>query len=88
MSNVVGFPLEQARENDLFAFFQERFDTHYEQHEIDVNEYEKTVQEMEKRMNSEGPKMFDVLVEEYGEVITTTVITSFQLGKFFIMAIK
>ncbi|BCC10480.1 TPA: DUF1524 domain-containing protein [Bacillus cereus] len=83
MSNVVGFPLEQARENDLFAFFQERFDTHYEQHEIDVNEYEKTVQEMEKRMNSEGPKMFDVLVEEYGEVITTTVITSFQLGKFF-----
>lgn len=83
MSNVIDFPLKEVKSDDLFDFFQERFDAHYEQHEIDVMEYEQTIKETQKRMNSECPKMFDELVREYGEVISSTVITSFGLGPFF-----
>ncbi|MEA3321188.1 MAG: DUF1524 domain-containing protein [Bacillota bacterium] len=83
MSNVINLPLKDVDSDDLFVFFQDKFDAHYEKHEVDVKEYENTMNELQKRMNIEGPKMFDQLVSEYGEVISSTVITSFGLGPFF-----
>jgi hypothetical protein len=83
MSNVIDFPLKEVKSDDLFNFFQEKFDAQYEQHEIDVVEYEQTIKETQNRIISEGPKMFDELVREYGQVISSTVITSFGLGPFF-----
>lgn len=76
-------PLKEVENDELFQFFQERFDERYEQHEIDVAEFEKTLDETKKQMKVQGPSAFDGLVKEYGEVITTTVITSFGLGAFF-----
>lgn len=83
MSNVIELPMKEAKTDDLFSFFQERFDAHYEQHEIDVAEYEEILSETKNQMKSKGPGMFDELVKEYGEVISSTVITSFGLGPFF-----
>jgi hypothetical protein len=55
MSNLVSIPLKEAEKDDLFSFFQERFDMQYNQNEVDINEYELTLKELKKKVNAEGP---------------------------------
>jgi hypothetical protein len=83
MSNVIELPMKEAKTDDLFSFFQERFDAHYEQQEIVSAEFEQTLKETNDQMMLKGPGVFDELVKEYGEVISSTVVTSFGLGPFF-----
>lgn len=83
MGDIIELPLKKANQDDLFQFFQGRFEAHYEQHEVDVLDYEQTMKDLQKNLNKKGPKMFDGLIQEYGEIISTTVITTFGLGPFF-----
>lgn len=75
--------LKAAQNEDLFSFFQERFENHYVQHEINEFEYEQTLKSFQKGLKLNGRGTFDNLAKEYSEVISTTIITSFGLGPFF-----
>ncbi|MCT4796349.1 hypothetical protein [Exiguobacterium alkaliphilum] len=70
-------------EEMLFQYFRERFDICYEQHELDIKEYEKTIFDLHAKSEQEKNSMFDDLIGEYGQVVSRTIIQTFGLAPFF-----
>lgn len=75
--------VSEVTSDDLFNLFQERFDEKYLENEVDVKVLQVTLDQIKKEDYLSQNKNINDLASEYGEVISTTVISSFGLGAFF-----
>ncbi|UKS55687.1 DUF1524 domain-containing protein [Exiguobacterium acetylicum] len=72
-----------GEEELMFSYFQERFDNHYERSQLNIEEYEKIINDLNNKSSKEKENMFDDLIYEYGGVVSKTIIQSFGLSHLF-----